>query len=102
MRQLCPETFVLKTAELSYPTIVQHPGTYFISKKQKKAPHTEPFVYQKKNYLEDFFLVVLEAVLTKVFLTKAEALLASVLLEEVLLLEEMLLAALFKVAREVS
>ena len=39
-------------------------------------------------------MVVLEAVLTKVFLTKAEALLASVLLEEVLLLEEMLLAAL--------
>ena len=55
-----------------------------------------------KEKLEDFFLVVLEAVLTKVFLTKAEALLASVLLEEVLLLEEMLLAALFKVAREVS
>lgn len=74
----------------------------FHFKKQKKAPHTEPFVYQKKNYLEDFFLVVLEAVLTKVFLTKAEALLASVLLEEVLLLEEMLLATLFKVAREVS
>lgn len=36
MPQLCPETFVLKTAELSYPAIVQHPGTYFISKNKKR------------------------------------------------------------------
>lgn len=68
----------------------------------KKGSAYGAFRLPKEKLFGRFFLVVLEAVLTKVFLTKAEALLASVLLEEVLLLEEMLLAALFKVAREVS
>ena len=60
----------------------------------------EPLVYQHTNYLEDFFLAVLElvlaAVLTGVFLTKVEA------LQEEVLVEEIFLAAEFKAAIEES